>query len=139
MPTDRSPVSDKVEVVCGVFEDALFKITKYPTSKDLQDPELCPIFHTRVQNDKGMEPDEWVILVAPGKPDLFFKADPRKNDMQRDWPQGKQFPTFFPVYQIKRIGRWNRFAKIAKRRVEAWIKKEFTFLQTSDEKTTSAG
>jgi hypothetical protein len=122
-------VEETVTIVDGDFEGDLFKVKSYPSYKDLCNPAIRPIFYTRVVNNTNA-PSDWIILVVPGTPDLVFKADPRKNDMLRVWSIGKEFPDFLPVYQIKRIGRWNRLAKIAKGRVNIWIRNEFTFLQT---------
>ncbi len=128
----------EIQIVEGVIEGDTFKVKRYPTYKDLCDPTLRPVFYTRVPS--GVDsPKEWVILVIPGEPDIIYKADPRKNDMQREWKQGKEFPDFLPVYQIKRIGRWNRYAKIARGRVSTWVKNEFTFLQTGAQSATPAG
>lgn len=127
----------EIQIIAGEFSGNIFKVKIYPTNRDLCDPDIKPIFYTRVES--GVEaPTEWIILIVPGEPDVFYKSDPRTADIQREWKGGK-FPDFLPVYQVKKIGRWNRLAKVARGRMNAWMTKEFMSSQTEAQSTTPAG
>lgn len=129
----------EVQIIDGEFDGDVFKVKRYPDYKDLCDPELHPIFYMRLPANKAEAPSEWIILYVPGEPDAIYKADPRTADIQREWKQGEKFPDFLPVYQVKKIGRWNPLAKKAKGKVNEWIRKEFTSSPTEAQSATSAG